>query len=84
MSVGDVLAVVTILIDLGKDLYDRFEAMKQVENDLLLLNMHLKGLSNVFEGSKSGRHLDWFVRVYKNARCLEKYLRVLQQVCKSP
>lgn len=52
MSVGDVLAVVTILISVGKDLHDRFEAMKQAGNDLLLLTLHLKALSKVVEESE--------------------------------
>jgi hypothetical protein len=53
MSVGDILAVVTILINVGKDLHDRIDALKQADNDLLLLTIHLKVLSNMFEGSEN-------------------------------
>ncbi|KJX93795.1 hypothetical protein TI39_contig4254g00001 [Zymoseptoria brevis] len=53
MSVGDILAVVTILIDVGKNLHDRINAMKQADNDLLLLTIHLKVLSDLFEGSET-------------------------------
>jgi hypothetical protein len=53
MSVGDILAVVTILINVGKDLYDRIDSIKQADNDLLLLTIHLEVLSNVFKGSEN-------------------------------
>jgi hypothetical protein len=53
MSVGDIIAVVTILINVGKDLYDRIDSIKQADNDLLLLTIHLEVLSNVFKGSEN-------------------------------
>lgn len=49
MSAGDILAVVTILVNVGKDLHDRCVALKQVDSELLLLTTHLKVLSDVFE-----------------------------------
>lgn len=52
MSVGDILAVVTILIKVGTDLYNRMESVKQAADDLLLLTVHLQILSKLFEGSE--------------------------------
>lgn len=52
MSVGDILAVVTILISVGNDIHERIEVMKQADDDLLLLTVHLKVLSRIFEASE--------------------------------
>lgn len=49
MSVGDILAVVTILVSVGKNLYDRIDSMKQGDGEISLLNSHLQTLLNVFE-----------------------------------
>ena len=53
MSVGDILAVVTILINVGTDLYNRIDSVKQAADDLLLLTVHLQVLSKVFKGSEN-------------------------------
>ena len=53
MSVGDILAVVTILINVGTDLYNRIDAVKQAADDLLLLTAHLEVLSKVFQESEN-------------------------------
>ncbi|KUJ18885.1 uncharacterized protein LY89DRAFT_643409 [Mollisia scopiformis] len=53
MSVGDVIAVVTILINVGTDLYNRIDSVKQAADDLLLLTVHLQVLSKVFKGSEN-------------------------------
>lgn len=49
MSVGDILSVVTILINVGMDLYTRIDSVKQAPDDLLLLTTNLKVLQKVFE-----------------------------------
>jgi len=49
MSVGNILSVVTILINMGMDLYTRIDSVKQAPDDLLLLTTNLKVLRKVFE-----------------------------------
>lgn len=49
MSAGDILSVVTILVSVGKDLHNRCVAMKQVDDDLLLLTAQLESLKKVFK-----------------------------------
>lgn len=53
MSVGDILSVVTILINVGMDLYTRIDSIKQAADDLLLLTAQLEVLSKVFQGSEN-------------------------------
>jgi hypothetical protein len=53
MSVGDVLGIVTILINVGMDLYNRIDSIKQAPNDLQLLTDQLEVLSKVLKESEN-------------------------------
>lgn len=52
MSVGDVLSVVGFLVGVGKEIYDRCEAIKELDTnkDIPLLTMHLEILMQTFKG----------------------------------
>ncbi|KAF2417702.1 hypothetical protein EJ08DRAFT_654437 [Tothia fuscella] len=53
MSVGDVLGIVTILIKVGKDLYNRIDSIKQAPTDLQLLTDQLEVVSKVLKESEN-------------------------------